>query len=348
MKNLSLGNKLIFICNVLFLFMWLVAYFAPYINPEIFSFASIFAIAYPVLIFVHILFVLYWIVQFKKVVFYSIIALAISYLFATPIFKSKHKFKALAKDRSFSVLSFNSQMSYFLGGSKKQVQENQSNIIHFLNQENADIVCIQEARKGIDINLNYPYKSIFDFNHIYSKYKIIDAKEFVFKEISTNKSSYVDVLVHGDTIRVYNLHLESLHLNKENYQLNDEWKSQNGNLPSQNKSENISKKINLATKKRIDQTMSIVMSIQNCPYPSMICGDFNEVSQSYIYRKLSRHHKDAFIKSGKGFGATYSRFFFPFRIDYILVDEIWSPFNFEVLDGNISDHQAIRCDIEMN
>ena len=348
MKNLSFGKKVIFICNILFLVIWFISFFAPYINPENFSSVSFLAIAYPLILIIHILFILYWGIQFKKVIIYSIIAIISSYLFGTPIFKTKNKFKALAKDRSFSVMSFNSQMSYFLGGSKKQVQENQSKIIHFINQENADILCVQEARIGIDTSLNYKYKSIFNFNHIYSKFQIIDAKEFIYKDASTNKSCYADILVHKDTIRVYNLHLESLHLEKETFKIIDELDSEDGERILHNKTQRISSKINSATKKRINQTMSIVSSIKNCPYPSMICGDFNEVSQSYIYRKLTENYNDAFISSGKGFGATYRKFFFPLRIDYILVDKIWNPYNFEVLDEDISDHQAIRCDIEMN
>lgn len=347
MKKLSLANKLIFICNFLFLILWLGGFLSPFINPEIFSIVSLLAIIYPLLILVHIIFALYWIVKLKNVAFLSIIVLTISYLFATPIFKSKKKFKALAKDRSFSVMSFNSQMSYFLGGSKKQVQKNQSKIIHFLNQENVDILCLQEVRRDIEQRLNYKYKSIYEFNHIYSKYEIINAKEFVFKEISSNQSCFADILIHNDTLRIYNLHLESLHLERESKKMISDWESEQ-EFPFKDKTQKISNKINLATKKRVEQTMDIVSSIQNCPYPTIVCGDFNEVAQSYIYKKLSLGHNDAFIESGKGFGATFRQLFIPFRIDYILVDKIWSAFNFEVLKEKISDHQAIRCDVEMN
>jgi len=89
-------------------------------------------------------------------------------------------------------------------------------------------------------------------------------------------------------------------------------------------------------------------SINSSPYPTLICGDFNDVPQSYIYRELNKEHKDAFLDSGKGFGATYRQLIFPFRIDFILVNNLWSSYNFKVLEKNLSDHQAIRCDIEFN
>ena len=86
----------------------------------------------------------------------------------------------------------------------------------------------------------------------------------------------------------------------------------------------------------------------SCPYPTLLCGDFNDVPQSYIYRVLNKGHNDAFLDSGKGFGATYRQLIFPFRIDFILVDNLWSAYNFKVLEKKLSDHQAIRCDVEFN
>jgi len=52
--------------------------------------------------------------------------------------------------------------------------------------------------------------------------------------------------------------------------------------------------------------------------------------------------------AGKGFGTTYRQLIFPFRIDFILVDNLWLAYNFKVLDKKLSDHQAIRCDVEFN
>ena len=66
------------------------------------------------------------------------------------------------------------------------------------------------------------------------------------------------------------------------------------------------------------------------------------------HRKLNKGHKDAFLDSGKGFGATYRQLIFPFRIDFILVDNLSSAYNFKVLEKKLSDHQAIRCDVEFN
>ncbi len=286
--------------------------------------------------------------RLKKVIYLSSIALIMSYFFSTPIFKTKSKFKALAKDNSFSIMSFNSQLSYYSGGKKENVKSQQKKIIHFLNEEKPSILCLQEARTGLSENLNYPYHALFNFNHIYSNYEIISGKQLNFNEASSNNSCYADLLIHKDTIRVYNLHLESLHLGNDEYNLFQEWDETPIEKQLQTKSKALSTKISHASHKRVTQVDQIIKSINKSPYPTIICGDFNEVPQSYIYRKLTTGHKDGFLEAGKGLGSTYRKLIFPFRIDFILAHEQWSVFNFLVLNDKLSDHQAIRCDIELN
>ena len=109
----------------------------------------------------------------------------------------------MAKDNSFSIMSFNSQLSYFSGG-KRRGTTHQSKIIHFLNQENVDVLCLSLMKRN-GIKSKPSYKAIFGYSHIYSKYEIISAKEIVFNESSTNNSCYADLLIHRDTIRIYNL-----------------------------------------------------------------------------------------------------------------------------------------------
>lgn len=348
MKNLSVPNKLLYLINVVFVLLWFCAFLSPYLNPQSFSLGALLAIGYPILLLVHLLFILYWLVRFKKAIYLSLSVLILSYFFSVPVFQSKSKFKALAKDNSFSIMSFNSQLSYFSGGKKEEVQTHQSKMIHFLNQENADVLCLQEARRGMASNLNHPYKAVFGYSHIYSKYEIISAKEIVFNESSTNNSCYADLLINRDTIRIYNLHLESLHLGNDDYRLLKEWDEEPIEKQLQDKTQKLSNKISIASNKRVSQVEKIMKSINSSPYATLLCGDFNDVPQSYIYRKLNKGHKDAFLESGKGFGATYRQLIFPFRIDFILVDNLWSAYNFKVLEKKLSDHQAIYCDIEFN
>ena len=133
MKNLSVANKLLYLINLVFVLLWFCAFLSPYINPQSFSLGGLLAIGYPILMLAHLLFILYWVVRFNKAIYLSFSVLILSYIFSVPVFKSKSKFKALAQDNSFSIMSFNTQLSYFSGGQKEEVQTHQSKIIHFLN-----------------------------------------------------------------------------------------------------------------------------------------------------------------------------------------------------------------------
>lgn len=348
MKNLSLLNKLLYILNLLLVVLWAFAFLAPYINPQTLSFAAVLAIGYPLLLLLHLFFVGYWLIRFNKVIYLSASVLILSYFFSVPIFKTKSKFKALAKDQSFSILSYNTQSFYYLGGSKEQVLEVKSKLAHFINQEAAHIVCLQEARSGFDTSLNYPYQSIKGSNQIYSKYEIVKSAEIKFNEETTNISSYADIVHYYDTIRVYNLHLESLHLGNSDYNILKDWEEGTTEQEVKNKTQELSNKIGKASSKRVQQVNTILKSIENSPYPTVLCGDFNDVAQSYIYSKLTTNHSDAFLASGKGFGASFRQLLFPFRIDFILFPNNWAAYNFEVLKTKLSDHQAIRCDVEVN
>ena len=347
MKNLSLLNKLLYIVNILLVLLWACAFLAPYINPKTFAFGSLLAIGYPLLLAIHLFFVFYWLIRFNKLIYLSILVLILSYFFSVPVFQTKSKFKALAKDLSFSILSYNTQSFYYYGGSKENVKDLKSKLAHFLNQENANIVCLQEARAEFHSSINYTNKSIFGSNQIYSSYEIVSSGKLQFEEATTNISTYADIVLNYDTVRVYNLHLESLHLGNSNFKLLKDWDDENTEQEVKTQTQEISNKISIASSKRVQQVNTILTSIENSPYPSVLCGDFNDVSQSYIYRKLTTNHKDVFLTSGKGFGATFSQLLIPFRIDYILFPKNWAAYNFEVLETKLSDHQAIRCDVEM-
>ena len=84
--------------------------------------------------------------------------------------------------------------------------------------------------------------------------------------------------------------------------------------------------------------------IKNSPHPIIICGDFNDTPVSYAYQQLGHNMKDAFIESGNGIGASFSKI--PtLRIDYILIDKKFRSCNFTTYPEKFSDHRAISSSI---
>ena len=81
------------------------------------------------------------------------------------------------------------------------------------------------------------------------------------------------------------------------------------------------------------------------PYPVIVCGDFNDVPNSYTYFKMKGNRQDAFIVAGKGIGRTYRNISPTLRIDYIMPDK-----NFEVLQYikhivPYSEHYPVIADL---
>ena len=93
----------------------------------------------------------------------------------------------------------------------------------------------------------------------------------VFNETSTNNSCYADLLIHRDTIRIYNLHLESLHLGNDDYSLLKEWDEEPIKEQLQDKTHKLSNKISKASNKRVSQVEKIMESINSSPYPTLLC-----------------------------------------------------------------------------
>ena len=83
---------------------------------------------------------------------------------------------------------------------------------------------------------------------------------------------------------------------------------------------NLLGKYSRASALRANQADVIAAHVAESPHPVMICGDFNDIPQSYTYARISHGLKDSFIECGNGLGTTYARGIPGLRIDYILAD----------------------------
>ena len=110
-----------------------------------------------------------------------------------------------------------------------------------------------------------------------------------------------------------------------------------------NKAQKLSNKITMAYVLRQRQAKAIHAHINECPYPIILCGDFNDSPASFSYNKITHGLKDSFRGSGKGTGTTYIGKDFPsYRIDYIAHDKQFNDFQYTVCkDLAVSDHYPI-------
>ena len=165
----------------------------------------------------------------------------------------------------------------------------------------------------------------FQLNHFRIYY-------FVFR---VNNAIFVDIVKNNDTIRVYNVHLESqkIQLDKENFGEKD--------------SERLLQRLKTTFSLQAEQAEQLVAHEKTSTYKTIICGDFNNTAFSWAYHKLKGSKNDAFKEAGNGLGKSYD-YFFPARIDFILTDKQFEVNNFKTYSIKYSDHFPIMARLKIN
>jgi endonuclease/exonuclease/phosphatase family metal-dependent hydrolase len=162
---------------------------------------------------------------------------------------------------------------------------------------------------------------------------------------SINLCLYADVAAGADTIRVYNLHFQSIRFRQEDYQFINRVGTglEEKNLRGLG---GILKRLRTAFAKREKQVGRVLGHLSGSPYPVVVCGDFNDTPSSFAYRAFSARLADAFLEAGRGLGVTYTGPFPAFRIDFILISESLRAWRFEVpREKKLSDHYPVVCTV---
>ena len=335
MKSLSWINKIIYTINIIVAFFTLIGYFLPFLAPKLFPFLSVVTLVLPSLLLVNILFLFYWLLQFKKQVLLSFLVLISGITFLTKFYKfSGREFEKEEED--FVLMTYNVRLfNLFEWIPDADVPEK---IKEFIDLQDPDVLCLQEYSKNTKLTFpQYKYKFVTSHGKkiktgqaIYSKFRIIDNGEINLPN-SNNNVVYVDLLKGRDTIRVYSMHLQSVNISPDIHEKIDEAKSKK-----------ILNRLSKAFREQQLQSELIQSHMGDASYSKIICGDMNNSAFSYVYRNIRGDLKDAFVEAGKGFGATYDFPYYPARIDYVFVDARMEVRSFKTHSNFInSDHYPI-------
>ena len=317
----------------------LISYFSVLIPPDKYWVPAIFGMAYPFVIGANILFIVFWFIIKPRYALLSLISILLGWGFLSRYVQLSGK---TTEAEGIKVLSYN--VRHFTGNGKETPKEMANKIITFLNEQNVDIICLQETRlrKNSIFNLPNAVKNLNSIEHYQyartsstygsvtlTRFPIIKMNEIRFDN-TTNMSIYTDLLIEKDTIRVFNVHLQSYQIDPSKYSIIDS--------PGTDQEEDIKEvremgsKLKKAFQLRALQVREIRKYINESPYPVIICGDFNDTPVSYSYQKLKGDLNDAFVNSGHGIGRTYIGKLPSFRIDNIFHSDKFDSFNFQTYD----------------
>ncbi|MBQ1694802.1 MAG: endonuclease/exonuclease/phosphatase family protein [Bacteroidales bacterium] len=174
---------------------------------------------------------------------------------------------------------------------------------------------------------------------VVTRYKVINQYSHPF-DSTANGFMYVDILMNEDTVRLYNCHLQSIMISNSDVDMSNGFNREN-----KDKAMNLYSKFSEASAHRAVQVDTLVATLDTCPYPVLLCGDFNDVPLSYacfqVLASGERLH-DTFMERGEGSGRTFSVMGVDFRIDYIMHSNLFKCLRHKVLEFNIAnDHYPV-------
>ena len=361
-------KKFLIAVNIIIAFLFLTGASVHFFNPARWWFLGLLTFALPFFLLILVFFALFWL--FAKPFWAGVSILSI--LAGWPAVKNifginfSASFQIAREAGSIRVMSWNiEQLNIQHYKDKPWIKQQMLNLI---NSYDPDIACFQEAvlgekKKSVnyfpdirrelkfsDYFYSYDIKDDFDSYHhfgiiIFSKFPVITKQAFVNSPNDYNSTfQFVDVVIQSDTIRIFNIHLQSLKFSKENLTYLDK--------PGLKSDSNITESKNIISKmktgfiKRSVQADFIKDEIAQSPYPVIVCGDFNDVPNSYAYETIGDGLQDAFVEKGSGISRTFSSISATLRIDNIFADKRFKVTQFLRVKKLLSDHFPIIADLK--
>lgn len=333
-------NGFMLLLNIGVSALMLLACLLPYISVALVPSMSIFSLFVPFLVLGNILFLIYWMLQFKKTVFLPIVSLGIAYFFIGSFFQFRAE-RPMPSSKDFSIMSFNTRLFNKYQWSDDPSIGNQ--IVAFIEKTDPSVVCFQEFDVSMKERfMSYPHAYISASDNskqavqaIFSKFPIV-AKGLLPFTNSTNAAIFVDLKIKGDTVRLYNVHLQSLRVKPEAASLEAGTR------------ERLYKRLKVSFAKQQAQADIIASHKNNSPHKLIVAGDFNTNQFSSVYHTIKGDLTDSFTSVGSGYGKTFDFKYFPMRIDFLLSDPGFEIAYHKSFPLNLSDHFPVLVAYRLN
>jgi vancomycin resistance protein VanJ len=341
----------------------ILSYISPYIHPEKAWWIAFFGLAYPVIMVISLIFLLFFTLMRSKrwrillVVF--VLGTPIHLRYFSPTWSNWN-------DKDLHVMSYNVRLFDYYEWINIEREKTRDGIYSSIETASPDILCIQEflidlkqpnyihARDIKEIGGFLDYRENFVLTRparkigvaTFSKYPIIGSGLIATERTDKQFAQYTDIVKENDTFRVYNIHLQSVQISSDDY---DIFNTNEGiSSKSKNRIMRVIRQLKNAYPLRVKQAETIIQHALGSPFPVIICGDFNDPPISYVYNLFNQHYSDAFRGNQFGIGSTYAGKLPAGRIDYIFHDSRLKSHAFRIQNEVLSDHFAIEATISLS
>lgn len=339
----------------IFLLLNLFFYVVIEVSPAIFWPVAFINLLYPPFLVLNILLTIYFLVkkEWKKVV-----VLGVLWLFTGHYFNRMVTWHFASKEADIQIISYNVRVFNAYAHLADEGYQSSKKMLQFLKESPADVLCLQEYYNDVNdpvfatqrqLKKAYPYmhKSKMTINHngaefgmvIFSKWPVVHKGAVELPTKGGNQIIYIDVKKDKDTLRIYNMHLQSMSINEQALKNNS-----SGSERFQTAFKTALKQFKKGAVQRSWQVDVLTQHIEECPYPVIVCGDLNDPPFSYTYEKLSDVLDNSFESGGKGMGISYNGSIPFLRIDQQFYSESLKIQYFNTLNSiRYSDHYPIMA-----
>ena len=361
-------KRFLILLNLVTAVLFLAGCYNAHFDPSRFWFIGFLTLASLYFLLLLLIFLLFWMFARPVFMLISITAILLAWSPLQNLFRLHMAKDYVIKKHpdNLRVMSWN--VEHFDILEYKTHPEIKQQMIAMINEYQPDVACFQEmvgSDKYADainfvpdfakqlsmpyVHFSYNKKLDFDGKHhfgiiSFSRYPFFNEHTMSYAPNDYNSIfQYADLDKGGDTFRIYNLHLQSLKFSKQNLQYIGE--------PSVDEGKNLSGSMSLISKfktgflKRKVQADHIKTSINESPYPVIVCGDFNDVPNSYAYSTIGKELKNAFTEKGTGIGRTYYSISPTLRIDNIFTSQSFNIEQFTRIKKKMSDHFPLIADL---
>jgi endonuclease/exonuclease/phosphatase family metal-dependent hydrolase len=357
-------KRFFIILNIFIAVLFLIGCLVPFLNPSVWWFMGFMGLIFPYLVFLLVFSIIFWWIIRPGLSLIPILTLLIGWKQLSVLFgvHLSENFVAQQDSTHLRIVDWNIRSLEGLSNRSEIKKLDRATIPETIIQKNPAIICLQEFNNSnLQNNVSaftkdYPfYYFSHDFSRnnanyqagsiIFSKYPIIDSGKVQFPGPNSESLIYADIKTPQNIIRVFTTHLQSFRFKKSDY---DDIKTIKNTeekvLPA---SKNIVQKMKIAFTRRGEQARLVKQSLDKSPYPSIVCGDFNDVPNSFTYFHIRGNRQDVFLEKGLGFGRTYLSLAPTLRIDYILPDNHFKIHQFDMIDEDLSDHMMLVADLSL-
>jgi endonuclease/exonuclease/phosphatase family metal-dependent hydrolase len=364
-------KKFFIVTNIILAILFLTGCYGYWFNPQYFWPIGFLTLSVFYFLLLLLAFIIFWLFVKPHWSLISVITILLAFKPLSNVipFRLSSSFDKVKQANTLRLMSWN--VAQFDVLQSKKHPEVKDQMIDLVNEYQPDIACFQEMvcedstvknhghideylqRLGFpDYFYSYNRKEDFwDYAHfgiiIFSKYPIINKQTIMWYPYDYNSIfQYVDIVKGADTLRLFNVHLQSLRFSRENLKYIDQPSVEDKDALKESKS--IISKFKTGFLKRKVQADRIKDEMDKSPYPVMVCGDFNDVPNSYAYHTIGKGMKNAFAEKGNGLGRTFSGIAPTLRIDNIFVDHSFDVEQFVRVKKKLSDHFPIITDLQFN